>query len=67
MAKGESIFTVELSGTGDILKQGTWRSFVILHKLGCSISAHDGAVIAQAFLYHTATELKSLTLFITRC
>ncbi|KAK5693400.1 Mismatch repair protein msh3 [Elasticomyces elasticus] len=65
MMKGESTFMVELSETGDILKQAGARSLVILDELGRGTSTHDGVAIAQAVLRHAVEELKCLTLFIT--
>ena len=65
LAKGRSTFMMEMQEAGDIVRQATPRSLVILDELGRGTSTHDGVAIAYATLQHFVTVIKSLTLFVT--
>ncbi|KAJ7098058.1 DNA mismatch repair protein MSH3 [Mycena belliarum] len=65
IARGRSTFMVEMSETGDCLRNATRKSLVILDELGRGTSTFDGMAIAYAVLNHLVVSTQCKTLFIT--
>mmetsp|Transcript_19375 Transcript_19375/g.37433 ORF Transcript_19375/g.37433 Transcript_19375/m.37433 type:complete len:234 (-) Transcript_19375:55-756(-) len=63
--KGMSTFLVELAEAGNILRNATSRSLVLLDELGRGTSTHDGMAIAMATIEYIAATIKCRTLFTT--
>ncbi|RKF57918.1 MutS protein-like protein 1 [Golovinomyces cichoracearum] len=63
--KDQSTFMLEMLETGQILKQATSKSFVIMDEIGRGTTPEDGEAIAWACLWHLDRINKSRTLFAT--
>ncbi|KAI1006193.1 MutS 1 [Podosphaera aphanis] len=63
--KDQSTFMVEMLETGQILKQATERSFVIMDEIGRGTTPEDGEAVAWACLWHLNCVNKCRTLFAT--
>ncbi|KAI1356525.1 muts domain V [Xylaria sp. FL0043] len=63
--RDQSTFMVEMLETGQILRNATPRSFVIMDEIGRGTTPEDGEAVAFACLHHLATVNKCRTLFAT--
>jgi len=63
--EGKSTFLVEMEETGDIVKEATSDSIVLLDELGRGTSTFDGVSIAYGVLRYLVDDVKCLTLFST--
>lgn len=65
LLEGKSTFLVEMEETGDIVKEATSDSIVLLDELGRGTSTFDGVSIAYGVLRYLVDDVKCLTLFST--
>lgn len=65
LQEGKSTFLVEMEETGDIVKEATRQSIVLLDELGRGTSTFDGVSIAYGVLRYIVEEIQCLTLFST--
>ncbi|KAL4460959.1 hypothetical protein ABPG74_016431 [Tetrahymena malaccensis] len=65
LLEGKSTFLVEMEETGDIVKEATNQSLVLLDELGRGTSTFDGVSIAYGVLRYLVENVKCLTLFST--
>lgn len=63
--EGKSTFLVEMEETGDIVKEATHESLVLLDELGRGTSTFDGMSIAYGVLRYLVDRVECLTLFST--
>lgn len=65
LLEGKSTFLVEMEETGDIVKEATEESIVLVDELGRGTSTFDGLSIAYGVLRYLVDNIKCLTLFST--
>lgn len=63
--RDQSTFMVEMLETGQILRNATPRSFVIMDEIGRGTTPKDGEAVAFACLHHLATVNRCRALFAT--
>lgn len=65
LASGQSTFMVEMNEVGNILRNATSNSLIILDEIGRGTSTYDGLAIARAVAEYILERLKAKTLFAT--
>jgi DNA mismatch repair protein MutS len=65
LAKGESTFLVEMNETGNILRNATSKSLILMDEIGRGTSTEDGLSIAQAVMEFLLDVVGAKTLFAT--
>jgi DNA mismatch repair protein MutS len=65
ISSGESTFYVEMKEVGNILKNATNRSLIILDEVGRGTSTYDGISIAWAVVEYIHKKMRAKTLFAT--
>ncbi|MBQ5780955.1 MAG: DNA mismatch repair protein MutS, partial [Spirochaetaceae bacterium] len=65
LANGESTFLVEMNETGNILRNATSKSLILMDEIGRGTSTEDGLSIAQAVMEFLLDVVGAKTLFAT--